>query len=45
LSSRSGRQVGDRAPGARPAPGVAAAALYLLALGLIVTDGLYLIVA
>jgi hypothetical protein len=45
LSARSGRQVDDRAPGARPAPGVAVAALCLVAAGLIVAYGLYLIVA
>jgi hypothetical protein len=45
LSGRSGRQVDDRAPGARPAPGVAVAALCLGAAGLIVAYGLYLIVA
>jgi hypothetical protein len=45
LSGRSGRQVDDRAPGARPAPGVAVGALCLVAAGLIVAYGLYLIVA
>ena len=46
LSARSGRQVDDprrRAPGARPAPGVAVATLCLVAAGLIVAYGLYLI--
>ena len=43
--SRSGRQVEDRAPGARPAPGVTVAAFCLGAAGLIVAYGLYLIVA
>jgi hypothetical protein len=45
LSARSGRQIDDRARGARPAPGVAVAALCLVAAGLIVSYGLYLIIA
>ena len=45
LSTRSGRQVGDRTPGARLAPGVAVAALCLAAAGLIIAYGLYLIIA
>jgi hypothetical protein len=44
MSARSGRQVEDRAPGARPAPGLAVAALCLVAAGLIVAYGLYLII-
>jgi hypothetical protein len=42
LSTRSGRQVGARTPGA---PGVAVATLCLAAAGLIVAYGLYLIIA
>jgi hypothetical protein len=45
LSGPSARHVDDRAPGARPAPGLAVAALCLVAAGLIVAYGLYLIVA
>jgi hypothetical protein len=45
LSAGSGRQGDDRAPGARPASGVAVATLCLVAAGLIVVYGLYLIVA
>jgi uncharacterized membrane protein (DUF4010 family) len=41
LSARSERPVGDRAPG----PGTAVAALCLVAAGLIVAYGLYLIIA
>ena len=44
LSARSGRQDDDRVPGARPAAGVAVAALCLVAAGLIVSYGLYLII-
>jgi len=42
LSARTGRQVGVRAPGA---PGLAVATLCLVAAGLIVAYGLYLIIA
>jgi hypothetical protein len=45
LSPHSGRQVDDRAPGALPAPGVAVATMCLVAAGLIVVYGLYLIIA
>jgi hypothetical protein len=45
LSARSGRLVDGRAAGARPASGVAVAALCLVAAGLIVAYGLYLIIA
>jgi hypothetical protein len=45
LSTRSERQVGTRTPGALTAPGVAVATLCLVAAGLIVAYGLYLIVA
>jgi hypothetical protein len=45
LSAGWGRQVDDRADGARNAPGVAVATLCLVAAGLIVAYGLYLIIA
>jgi hypothetical protein len=45
LSARSGRQVDDRAPDVRLASGVAVAVLCLVAAGLIVVYGLYLIIA
>jgi hypothetical protein len=45
LSARSGRQVDDRAPGVRITPGVVVAVLCLVAAGLIVVYGLYLIIA
>jgi hypothetical protein len=45
LSPRSARQVGALTPGARPALGLAVATLCLVAAGLIVAYGLYLIIA
>jgi hypothetical protein len=45
MSTRSGRRVDGAATGAHPAAGTALAALCLLAAGLIVCYGLYLIVA
>jgi hypothetical protein len=45
LSARPGRRVGGRATVARPAPGVAVAVLCLVAAGLLVAYGLYLIIA
>ena len=45
LSGRPEQQVDDRAPRALTAPGVAVATVCLVAAGLIVVYGLYLIVA
>ena len=45
LSARGGRRVDGRASGARPAPGLAGAALCLTAAGLIVAYGFSLIIA
>jgi hypothetical protein len=45
MSTRSGRRVDGGATGAHPAAGTALATICLLAVGLIVCYGLYLIVA